>query len=111
VVTHDAATGLPLVSLALAPATPGGRSLGLPSLQVPPVFDGGNPWGYGGDFTFRVNGAEFAHLLSMARTADAALSANAADYGVESFGLKGEADGAAEIGYHVEGISISLVRP
>jgi hypothetical protein len=108
--TRDAASGNALVFIALGTSSVG-RNLGLPALQAPSVFDSDNPWGWGGDFFYRVNRTEFAKLIAMARTVDPVLGTDPATYGVESFGLKGEIVGQADIGYNVGRLEITLQRP
>ena len=108
---RDAATGDVLVFIALAPQTSIGRSSGLPALQVTKGFDSENPWGYGGDFQYRINRSEFVRVLERARTLEPRLSTEPGDYRVESFGLKGEVAGVGEIGYQVERLELSVIRP
>ena len=107
---RDAATSDVTVFIALGGSAIG-RSLGLPALRIPKVFDAENPWGWGGDFQFRINRAEFAHALERARALEPRLSADPGDYRVEALSLKGEVAGEAEIGYQVERMELSVVRP
>jgi hypothetical protein len=106
----DAATGNAIVALALGTTTVG-RSTGLPSLQTTKTFDSDHAWGWGGDFAYRVNHDEFARAIAMARTVDPALGTDPAKYSVESFGIKGESVGQSSIGYNIETMQVSLVRP
>jgi hypothetical protein len=109
--TRDAATGNVLVYLPLGPQMAAGRSLGLPSLQVDANFDAEHPWGHGGDFEYRIDRGEFTAVLQLARQENGALSADPANYGVESFGLKGEVVGTSDIGFNVESMKLSVERP
>jgi hypothetical protein len=107
---RDAATGDVTLFIALG-ASAIGRSLGLPALSIPKSFDAENAWGWGGDFHFRINRIEFARALERARAMDPRLSADPADYRVEALSLKGEVAGEGEIGYQVERMELSVVRP
>jgi hypothetical protein len=108
--TRDAATGNTLVFIALGTSSVG-RSTGLPALRTPAVFDSDNPWGWGGDFTYRINRTEFGRVIAMARAVDPALSTDPKSYAIETYGLKGEIVGTADIGYNVEHLELSLQRP
>jgi hypothetical protein len=108
---RDAATGDATVFIALGAATSIGRSLGLPALSIPKTFDADNPWGMGGDFEYRINRSEFARALERARALEPRLSADPGDYRVEALSLKGEVAGDAEIGYQVERMELSVLRP
>jgi hypothetical protein len=107
---RDAATGDVTVFLALG-STSIGRSLGLPALRISKTFDADNPWGWGGDFEYRINRTEFARALERARALEPRLSNDPADYRVEALTLKGEVAGDAEIGYQVERMGLSVRRP
>jgi hypothetical protein len=109
--TRDAATGISLVYLPLGAPIPEGRSFGLPSLQVDATFDAEHPWGHGGNFEYHVNRTEFTQVLALARQVDPALSADPASYGVESYGVKGEVVGTANIGFNVQSMQVSVERP
>jgi hypothetical protein len=106
----DAATGNAVVTLALG-ITAIGRSSGLPSLVTPKMFAADNPWGWGGDFVYRINRDEFERAIALARALDPVLGTDPRQYGIESVGVAGEVTGQSEIGYNVEKLAISLVRP
>jgi hypothetical protein len=107
---REAATGDVTVFIALG-ASAIGRSLGLPALRIPKSFDADNAWGWGGDFQYRINRTEFTRALERARAMEPRLSADPADYRVEALSLKGEVAGDSEIGYQVERMELSVVRP
>jgi len=109
--TRDAATGEVMVFASLSPASRLGRSAGLPSLQTSHVFDSDHSWGFGGDFEWRVNRNEAAAVLALARSIDPSLSAEPGDYAFDKFGIKGEVVGDASIGYNLQQMSVSVVRP
>lgn len=108
---RDAASGDVLVFVTLGPGTSVGTSLGLPSLRTPRAFDADGPWGWGGDYSYRLNRSSFREVLARARLIDPRLSAEPGDYVVESVGLKGEAAGDAEIGFNLVDIALSLAAP
>ena len=108
---RDAATGLVLVFLPLRDDMPIGRSLGLASFTVPQNFDSTAAEGDGGDFSFRVNRAEFAKLLVAARALEPRLSSDPADYRFASLGAKGETAGQADIGFHIDRLHATMLRP
>ena len=100
-----------LAVFALGPAMTYGRSAGLPLLRPPRTFDSPSPYGYGGDFGYRINRTEFESLLQSARIAQPLLSADARDYRIESFSFKSQVALTAEIGYNLQKHELSLERP
>ncbi|HYC35447.1 MAG TPA: hypothetical protein VEC19_03425 [Usitatibacter sp.] len=108
---RDYLTGHVLVSVALAESTPFGRSPGRPSLQVAAPFLSADPWGSGGEIGYRMNRREFERVIARARAIDPSLSANAEDYEIQGFGVKGEIVGDADLGFSVRRAKLSVLRP
>lgn len=106
----DVATGKVIVGTTFRPDTPFGRSLGLPTLRTPSGFVSPNSWGWGGDFEFRMDRGEFHRVLDAARSVDAALSPDPADYLVDNFHFNNEVFGDGDIGINIDAFTLQLLR-
>ena len=106
----DVATGKVIVGTSFRSGTPYGRSLGLPTLPTPSGFVSPNYWGWGGYFEFRMDKAEFQHVIDSARTIDPALSPSPADYLVDNFHFNNEVYGDGEIGINLDRYTLELLR-
>jgi len=107
----DVATGKVIVGTTFRSSTPYGRSFGLPTLATPSSgFVAPNPWGWGGDFEFRMNRDEFQNVLNAARTVDPALSSAPTDYLVDNFHFNNEVFGDGEIGLNLTDYTLELLR-
>jgi hypothetical protein len=106
----DGSTGKVIVGTTLRAASPYLRNFGLPSLYTAPGFVAPNYWGWGGAFEFRIDRAEFQRVLDAARTLDATLSADPADYLLDNFHFNNEVFGDGEIGLNLADFKVELVR-
>lgn len=106
----DGSTGKVIVGTTLRAASPYLRNVGLPSLYTAPGFVAPNYWGWGGAFEFRIDRAEFQRILDAARTLDATLSADPADYLLDNFHFNNEVFGDGEIGLNLADFKVELVR-
>lgn len=107
---REQASGHVLVATTFRRAPPFGRSLALDFLATPPPFVSANPWGYGGDFDFRLSRADFVQLLGIARTIEPRLSTDPQHYQVASFEFRVETSGDATIGLNVQEPRLELLR-
>lgn len=106
----DGSTGKVIVGTTLRATSPYLRNFGLPSLYTAPGFVAPNYWGWGGAFEFRMDRAEFQRVLDAARTLDATLSADPADYLLDNFHFNNEVFGDGEIGLNIADFQVELVR-
>jgi hypothetical protein len=106
----DGYTGKVIVGTTLRDASPYLRNFGLPSLYTAPGFVAPNYWGWGGAFEFRIDRAEFQRVLDAARTLDAALSPDPADYLLDNFHFNNEVFGDGEIGLNLADFKVELIR-
>lgn len=106
----DVVTGKVIVGTTFRPDTPFGRSLGLATLPTPSGFVPPNPWGRGGAFEFRMDRGEFQRVLDAARSVDATLSPDPADYLVDNFHFNNEVYGDGEIGLNIDHYTLDLIR-
>lgn len=106
----DGSTGKIIVGTTLRATSPYLRNFGLPSLYTAPGFVSPNDWGWGGAFEFRIDRAEFQRVLDAARTLDAALSADPADYLLDNFHFNNEVFGDGAIGLNLADFKVELIR-
>jgi uncharacterized protein DUF5648 len=105
----DTFTGKVIVGTTLREGSPYLRNLGLTSRFTPSGFAASDA-GAGGDFEFRMDRAHFQRVLDDARTLDAALSANPADYLIDNFHFNNEVGGEGEIGLTLHAYRLRLLR-
>lgn len=106
----DVGTGKVIVGTTFRDGSPYGRNFGLPTLPTPSGFQAPNFWGWGGAFEFRMDRGEFQRVVNAARSVDAALSAEPADYLVDNFHFNNEVFGDGEIGINLTGFKLELLR-
>ncbi len=106
----DGSTSKIIVGTTLRATSPYLRNFGLPSLYTAPGFVSPNYWGWGGAFEFRMDRAEFQRVLDAARTLDATLSADPADYLLDNFHFNNEVFGDGEIGLNLADFKVELIR-
>ena len=106
----DTATGKVIVGTAFRAGTPYGRHAGFAAVHLPRDFVAGSTSGVGGAFDFRIDRGEFQRIVDAARTVDAALSPNVADYMVDNFHFNNEVVGDGEIGLNLAEFRLQLLR-
>jgi hypothetical protein len=107
----DVATGKVIVGTTFRDGSPYLRSLGSGTLSTPPGTDQailGN--GAFGSFEFRLDRAEFQRIVDSARSVDAALSPDPADYLLDNFHFTNEVVGDGEIGIYIGAFALRILR-
>ena len=107
----DVATGKVIVGTTFRDGSPYARNFGNRTLSTPSgTDDAAHGNGALGSFEFRVDRAEFQRIVDAARTVDAALSPDPADYLVDKFHFTNEVVGDAEIGMQVGNFALRVMR-
>jgi hypothetical protein len=109
-VAFDTGTGRPIVGTSMRADSPYIRPFGLPSLPTPSGFVSPHPWGWGGEFEFRVDRAEFKRIIDSWRTLVPELSTDPADYFFDTIHFNNEIGGDGEIGIWLRDYQVQLVR-
>jgi hypothetical protein len=109
-IAFDSGTGRPIVGTSFRADSPYIRTLGLPSLPTPSGFVSPNPWGWGGDFEYRMDRGQFKRVIDAWRTLVPELSTDPADYFLDNFHFNNEIGGEGEIGIWLRDFQLRLLR-
>lgn len=102
--------GFVVVNTAISAGTYGRLANPLPYLMTLPPFRASNPWGYGGAFDYRIDGAALQRIVDAARTLDPDYSPDATEYQVLSYRIDNEIDGTGRLGLNVRDVTLELLR-